>query len=415
MAPAFCVARPGHPSDMGYTHHMTYKTYTCPISKRCGGCEWLAVPYPIQLRRKQEDIRELFGDILREDRGMLRAIVGMDQPIRYRAKAATPFAPGPHGKGVRFGFYAAHTHQIVTSEDCLVEYPGARNVLHAVARAAEWVGVPAYDEDKGTGVLRHAVVRCGYATDDILLTVVTNGPRLPRESKFVREILRHAPQVTSIVQNENDRRTNAILGTRDRVLHGPGVIHDRLLGCTFEIGPTSFYQTNPEQTERLYRIAIDSAHLHEGDNVLDTYCGTGTIGICAASLARKAGHAIKVIGVERSGEAVGCARRNAQANNLGDSCRFVRQDATDYMTRAAGRQTFDVVIMDPPRAGSTPQFIRGIARLAPRRVVYVSCNPKTQVRDLLQMRQEGYRLESLTPVDMFPHTRHIETVAVLVR
>lgn len=394
---------------------MAYKTYTCPISKRCGGCEWLAVPYPLQLRRKQEDVRHLFDEMLRADRGKLHPIVGMDDPIRYRAKAATPFAPGPHGKGIRSGFYRAHTHQIVSCEDCLAEYEEARGVLHAVARAAEWVGVSAYDEDRGTGVLRHAVVRCGYATDDVLLTVVTNGPRLPRERKFVHEILRHAPAVTSIVQNENSRRTNAILGRTNRVIHGPGTMHDRLLGCDFEIGPTSFYQTNPEQTERLYRAAIEGAQLHDGDRVLDTYCGTGTIGICAANLAREEGHRVFVLGVERSGDAVACAGRNAQTNGLGDRCTFVCEDASEYMTRSAEARSFDVVIMDPPRAGSTPQFIDGLSRLAPRRIVYVSCNPKTQERDLRQLRQRGYRLESVTPVDMFPHTRHIETVAALVR
>lgn len=394
---------------------MAYKTYTCPISKRCGGCEWLAVPYPLQLKRKQEDIERLFGTMLHEDKGTLEPIVSMDEPVRYRAKAATPFAPGRGGRGIQFGFYAAHTHRIVACRECLVEYPEARNTLGAVARAAEWVGVPAYDEDRGTGVLRHAVVRCGYATDDVLLTVVTNGPRLPRAKKFVREILRHAPEVTSIVQNENDRKTNAILGTTNHVLYGPGIMHDRLLGCTFEIGPTSFYQTNPQQTEKLYQLAIDGCSLADGDTLLDTYCGTGTIGICAAHQAKEEGKQVRVLGVERVGDAIGCARRNAQADGLTESCSFLRDDATSYMAHAAGRSRFDAVIMDPPRAGSTPQFIRSMASLAPRRVVYVSCNPKTQERDLWQLRQEGYRLERITPVDMFPHTRHVETVAVLQR
>lgn len=394
---------------------MAYKTYTCPISKRCGGCEWLAVPYPLQLKRKQEAMAELFGTMLHQDRGKLLPIAGMDRPIRYRAKAATPFAPGPHGRGIQSGFYAARSHHIVPCKDCLVEYEQARHVLNAVSRAAEWVGIPAYDEDEGTGILRHAVVRCGYATEDILLTVVTNGPRLPRAKKFVREVLAHAPEVTSIVQNENDRRTNAILGTRNHTLYGPDVMHDKLLGCTFEIGPTSFYQTNPAQTEKLYRLAIDGCQLQGGERVLDTYCGTGTIGICAASLTRQEGHPVSVVGVERVGDAVDCARRNAEANGLSQLCSFVRDDATDYMVHTAPRESFDVVVMDPPRAGSTPQFLHGVATLAPQHVVYVSCNPKTQERDLWQLRQEGYRLESLTPVDMFPHTRHVETVAVLAR
>lgn len=396
---------------------MAYKTYTCPISRQCGGCEWLAVPYELQLRRKRRAMEELFRDQLASDGAELAPIVGMEQPVRYRAKAATPFAPGPHGKGIRSGFYAAHSHRIVACDDCLVEDERARHVLNTVARAAQWVGISAYDEDAGTGVLRHAVVRCGFATDDVLLTVVTNGPRLPRTSKFVREILSHAPEVTSIVQNENDRRTNAILGTTNRTLYGPGIMHDRLLGCTFEIGPTSFYQTNPAQTEHLYQLAIDGCQLAGGEHVLDAYCGTGTIGICAAAMARKTGiNDVTVTGVERVVDAIDCARRNAQANGLTDSCTFVAEDATDYLVRAAhDHQRVDVLIMDPPRAGSTPQFLRSVARLAPRRILYVSCNPTTQTRDIEQLRTRGYRLERITPVDMFPHTKHVETVALLAR
>lgn len=392
---------------------MGYKTYSCPIARRCGGCEWLSVPYPLQLKRKQQAVEELFGSMLHEDGASLAHIVGMETPIRYRAKAATPFAPGPHGKGIQSGFYEARSHHIVACDDCLVEDERARKVLNAVAHAATWVGIPPYDEDKGTGVLRHAVVRCGYATKDMLLTIVTNGPRLPRAGKLVKEILRAAPEVTTIVQNENARRTNAILGTTNHTLYGVGIMHDKLLGCTFEIGPTSFYQTNPHQTERLYQLTIDGCQLAGGERILDTYCGTGTIGICAARNARAAG--VSVIGVEQVGGAVDCARRNATANGLADACTFVHGDATEYLVQAAHHHEHaDVVIMDPPRAGSTPQFLHSVAQLAPRRVVYVSCNPKTQARDLDQLRGSGYRLERLTPVDMFPHTRHVETVAVLV-
>lgn len=395
---------------------MGYRTYSCPISRQCGGCEWLAVPYKLQLKRKRRAMEELFGELLREDGAQLAPIVGMDDPTRYRAKAATPFAPGRDGRGIQSGFYAAHSHRIVPCDDCLVEDERARRALNAVARAAQWVGLSAYDEDAGTGLLRHAVVRCGHATPDVLLTVVTNGMRLPKEAKFVREVLRHAPEVTSIVQNSNERRTNAILGGECRTLYGPGVMHDELLGCTFEIGPTSFYQTNPAQTERLYRLAIDGCGLRGGERVLDAYCGTGTIGICAAAASREAGVPdVQVMGVEQVGDAVDCARRNAEANDLGGSCSFVRADATDYLAKAAREGGHaDVLVMDPPRAGSTPRFLRAVAQLSPQRIVYVSCNPKTQARDLEQLRREGYRLTRLTPVDMFPHTRHVETVAVLV-
>lgn len=395
---------------------MGYRTYNCDIAKRCGGCEWLAVPYPLQLKRKQQAVEELFGEVAEEDGARLNAIVGMDEPLAYRNKAATPFAPGPKGR-VLSGFYQRGTHRIVACRSCLVEDGRCREVLNGVARAATWVGIPAYDEDRGTGVLRHAVVRAGFATSDMLLTVVTNGPRLPRREKFLRELQRNAPQVTSIVQNINDRRTNAMLGYQNVTLTGPGVMHDKLLGCTFEIGPTSFYQTNPRQTEVLYRLAIEAADLRDGNEVLDAYCGTGTIGICAVSAARAAGSGVHVTGVEQVRDAVSCARRNAQANSLAGACDFVCDDATEYMRRAAGHggHGVDVVIMDPPRAGSTPDFLNRVADLGPSRVVYVSCNPKTQARDMEVLRYRGYCLRGLTPVDMFPHTKHVETVALLTR
>lgn len=390
---------------------MGYRTYTCQIARECGGCEWLSVPYPIQLRRKQQEVAGLLADMVAEDGGELREIVGVEsEPLAYRHKAATPFAYAGRGR-IACGFYARGTHRIVRCDECLVEDPRARRILNAVAHAAEKLHIPAYDEDRGTGVLRHAVVRCGYATDEVLLTVVTNTPQLRGTEKFVREVLDAAPEVTSIVQNVNDRRTNAILGFKNITLHGAGIMHDRLLGCEFEIGPTSFYQTNPAQTEVLYRLAIEGGRLQPGQRVLDAYCGTGTIGICAASAINE----LQVIGVERVEGAVRSAKHNAQANGLADRCQLVAADATEWMAREGRELGFDVVLMDPPRAGSTPEFLEGVAALAPERVVYVSCNIQTQARDLEFIRQRGYRIESLTPVDMFPHTKHIESIATLAR
>lgn len=397
---------------------MGYKTYNCPISKKCGGCEWLAVPYPLQLKRKQKAMEELFGDVVSKDDATLEPIRGMQTPLAYRHKAATPFAPGPKGR-IRSGFYQAGTHHIVHCDTCLVEDPRCRPLLDAVARTASWVGVPAYNEDRGTGVLRHAVVRVGYGTDESLLTIVTNGEHLPRAQKFLRELQRNAGGVTTVVQNVNTRRTNAILGFKNVTLWGPGFMHDRLLGCTFEIGPSSFYQTNPMQTEVLYQLAINAAQLSQGARVLDAYCGTGTIGICAAHAAQQQGVDVSVVGVDQVHNAIACARRNATDNGLQGSCRFVCADATEYMARSgiseAHEGGFDAVILDPPRAGSTREFLEGVAALAPERVVYISCNPTTQARDFHVLRQHGYRLRTLQPVDMFPHTKHVETVALLER
>ncbi len=394
-----------------YTNPMGYKTYTCAIAKRCGGCELLAVPYELQLKRKHRAMEELFAQVIEQDDAELAPVVGMDNPIAYRHKAASPFAPGVRGaKGprarMRCGFYERGTHRIVFCKQCLVEAPNARQIICNVARVADDLHIPAYEEDRGRGVLRHAVVRVGYATHDVLLTLVTNGSRMPHAQAFVNKMRKLHPELTSIVQNVNDRRTNAILGRYNHTLYGPGIMHDKLLGCTFEIGPTSFYQTNPEQTEVLYRLALEATD--DKGSLLDAYCGTGTIGICAAARYKD----LHVVGVEQVGNAVRCAQRNAKANGVADRCTFVQADATEWM-RTQQAASFDTVILDPPRAGSTPEFLNGVARLAPKRVVYVSCNPTTQVRDLQTLRDQGYRVQRITPVDLFPHTKHVETVVVL--
>lgn len=389
--------------------YMGYKTYTCPIERSCGGCEWLQVPYPLQLKRKKAEIERLFSDIAHEDHADIEPVLGMDEPLAYRHKAATPFAPGTHGR-IRCGFYAQGSHRIVPCAACLVEAEGCRSILNAVARAAEQLSIPAYEEDKGRGCLRHAVVRAGWATDDALLTLVTNGKGIAHLDGFLDTIRRLAPRVTSIAQNVNQRKTNAILGPVTTTLVGAGVMHDTLLGSTFEIGPTSFFQTNPEQTEPLYRIAIDGARLESGMRILDAYCGIGSIGICAASRVE----GLEVIGVEQGTGAVACARRNATANGLDEHCRFVAADATAYMRDARrGKARFDAIILDPPRAGSTTSFLDGVVSLAPARVSYVSCNPETQLRDIEVLRRGGYNVDRIAPVDLFPHTKHLENVVIL--
>ena len=391
---------------------MGFRTYTCPIAAKCGGCEWLAVPYPIQLRRKQEAMEELFSDLCREQHIQVSPIVGMEEPLAYRNKAATPFAPGPHGH-IKAGFYARGTHKIVACPSCLVEYPQCREVLHALTRAAEKLSIPAYQEDNHTGVLRHAIVRVGYSTGQIILTIVTNGDTLPRAQALVKELRRRMPNITTIVQNINNRKTNAMLGFTSKTLFGPGVIFDKLLGCTFEIGPTSFYQTNPQQTEALYQIAIDAlkpfAAKQEHFSILDAYCGIGSIGICAARQITNA----SVIGVEKVGGAISCAKRNAVTNKLAERVEFMRADATEWMNQHESDLKLDAIILDPPRTGSTPQFLEKAAHLHPQAIVYISCNPITQKRDVSLLLQYGYKLESLVPVDMFPHTKHVETVCLL--
>ena len=393
---------------------MGYRTYTCPIARQCGGCEWLAVPYPIQLERKRAELQRLVDEELPKERLEVAEVLGMDQPLHYRHKAATPFAPAPKHR-IRHGFYARGSHHIVRCDDCLVEARGMRRTLAAVAEEAAHLGISAYAEDQGRGLLRHAILRAGWQTNEALLTLVVNGNAVPRADQLVQAVRTRARKagvnIVSVVHNINQRNTNAMLGSRSKTLFGKGRMRDRLLGCTFELGPTSFYQTNPEQTEVLYDTAIQAAGLSAGMRVIDAYCGIGTIGLCAARQVE----GLELLGIERVEEAVACAQRNARLNGLEGQARFIAADATEWMVRHAADAgtAADVVFLDPPRAGSTPEFLDAVCGLRPERVVYVSCNPVTLVRDLAYLRERGWHADSLVPVDLFPHTKHVETVCLL--
>lgn len=402
---------------------MGYKTPTCSIARSCGGCEWLSVPYPIQLKRKQTQVEELLAPLASINNVTIEPIRGMDEPLAYRHKAATPFAPGK-GRTVRSGFYASGTHKIIASKECLVEDGRARAILNDVAYLAGKFNIHAYQEDRGKGALRHGVVRCGYATDDVMLVLVVNGQHLPHEQEFIAALRKAHSELTSIFLNVNQKRTNAILGRETRLLWGSTSMSDKLLDCTFEIGPTSFYQTNPQQTEVLYQLAIDGALAGAAQadasaqasnlRVLDAYCGTGTIGLCLAHAAEAQGVNLLLTGVDQVENNIQMARRNARNNKL--EAEFICDDATRYMQALAkDGQNFDVIILDPPRAGSTPAFLKATTQLAQKKIVYVSCNVVTQARDLKVLLDSGFAIERVTPVDMFPHTKHVESVVVLSR
>ena len=387
----------------------------CPIARACGGCALIAQPYAQQLARKQTAMEKLYAPFAERFGCEVQPIAGMEKPLGYRHKAATPFAPGPRGS-VLCGFYAAGTHRIVPCTNCPVEAPGARAILNGVARAAEELGIRAYNEDTHRGLLRHAVLRMGWRTHEALLTLVTNGQDLPHREELAARLMELDPRIVGVAHNVNQRPGNAILGPETHMLAGAPRMRDKLLSCTFEISPTAFYQTNPAQTEVLYSLAIDGCGLCDGDRVVDAYCGSGTIGICAAAAAREAGGRIRLTGIERTEAAIEDARKNAEINGVDEDSAFVAEDATQAMRRAAREgERADVVIMDPPRAGATEAFLVSAAALEPRRIVYVSCNPETQVRDFDVLVAHGYRPARVTPVDMFPHTEHVETVAVLER
>ena len=378
-----------------------YKTYTCPHAAQCGGCEWLSVPYPIQLSRKRAALGELFAPFGRD----VDDIVGMDEPVAYRHKIMTPYAPGKGGKP-RHGMYRRGTHDLVGMRTCLVEHKAGRPILESIAELAQGFRSPAYDENTGKGLLRHAIVRVGRVTGQVMVTLVVNRKEFPRKRAFVAALRKRHPSIESVSFNVNTRRTNAVLGPLSMTAYGQGWIEDELCGCTFRIPTDAFYQTNPAQTERLYQIAIDMARLREGDRVLDAYCGIGTIGIIAARQMR-----IDLVGVESVESAVCIARENARINRVRNAS-FVCADAGEYLAKAD--ETFDVVILDPPRAGASKEFLGSLLAATPRRIVYISCNPVTQVRDIERL-SSAYRVARLVGVDMFPHTKHLESVALLER
>ena len=392
---------------------MGYRTYTCPHAAKCGGCEWLSVPYPIQLERKRQALDELFEPLgIRAER-----VCGMEEPLAYRHKVMSPFAPGKrNGRGERgkrpkmprpqCGFYAKGTHDIVEVQKCLVEPRIGWDIINSILDIVQDFSILPYDEDTGSGLLRHVIVRIGKHTGQVMVTLVVNRKEFPRKKAFVQELRRRHPQISSVVFNVNTRKTNAVLGPLCMTAYGQGWIEDELCGCTFRIPADAFYQTNPAQTEVLYRTAIDMAQLKDGERVLDAYCGIGTIGIIAAKQTP-----IELVGVESVPSAIDVARDNARINRVRDAT-FVCADAGEYLARS--EEAFDLVIMDPPRAGASEQFLRALLAAAPSRIVYISCNPTTQARDI-RMLAGGYEPARIVGVDMFPHTKHIESVALLER
>ena len=405
----------------------------CPVARQCGACQHVNQPYDQQLAAKDERVAQLFSQVAGPE--ALRPILGMQDPYAYRNKVMSPFAPGAprkaapgkRGGGKRpsrpaspqrdilCGMYAAGTHRIIDTGECLIENAQAKQVIRAVRSLMLKFGIPPYDEDRGTGFMRHAVVRVGHTTGEVLVTLVTNGQQFPGAKSFCRELVRRCPFITTVVQNINERQTNVVLGQREQVLYGPGFILDKLCGLSFRISSQSFYQVNSVQTEVLYRHAIELAGFTGAEHAIDAYCGTGTIGLVAAKglPGAETAHAARVIGVDNVASAIKDARENARHNGI-ENADFTAEDAGHFMDKLAKEgELLDVLLMDPPRAGSNEQFLRSACSLAPKRIVYISCNPNTQARDVEYLVKHGYQLTEVQPVDMFPHTNHVENICAL--
>lgn len=375
----------------------------CSVSKKCGGCQYIEMPYAEQLKKKQRTVEQLLKKY-----GKVNKIIGMENPEHYRNKVHAAFA-FHKGKGIVSGIYQEGTHHVVPVDECLLEDAKADEIIVSVRKLAKSFKMKAYDEDSGYGLLRHVLVRVGHATGQIMVVLVLGSPILPSKKNFINELCKLHPEITTIVLNVNNKRTSMVLGEKQQVLYGKGYIEDCLCGKTFRISPKSFYQVNAVQTEKLYNKAIEYASLSGQQTVIDAYCGIGTIGLAAAE------HVKKVIGVEFNQAAVKDAVVNAKINGI-KNADFYQNDAGRFMLQLAeAGEKIDVVFMDPPRSGSTEQFMDAVIRLQPERIVYISCNPETLARDLGYLTAGKYRVQEMTPVDMFPYTDNVETVCSLYK
>lgn len=394
----------------------------CPIYDKCGGCQLQHLSYDAQLAWKRQhvvDVLERIGK-LRVAGGapgagapggdhavVVRPTIGMAAPWRYRNKAQVPV--GVIDGALVGGFYARGSHRIIDMETCLIQHESNDDVISRVKAIGRRLGITAYDEETGQGLLRHVVVKVGFRTGEMMLVLVTNGDRIPREDEWIAAIREELPAVVSICQNVNTRQTNVIFGDVTRVLWGREVIYDYIGDVKFAISARSFYQVNPIQTEVLYGKTVEYAGLTGQETVIDAYCGIGTISLFLAQ------HAKRVYGVEIVKEAIEDARVNAKLNGMNHVTFEV--GASEDVIPAWKEQGIeaDVIVVDPPRKGCDPHLLDTIIKMKPERVVYVSCNPATLARDLRILEDGGYRTVEVTPVDMFPHTVHVECVIGMQR
>ncbi|BFT69135.1 23S rRNA (uracil(1939)-C(5))-methyltransferase RlmD [Paenibacillus sp. P36] len=386
----------------------------CSIYEECGGCQLQHLSYEAQLRVKRQQVVDNLQrigklDVRSEtsDGIVVHPTLGMSEPWRYRNKAQVPF--GEERGGLIGGFYAQGSHRIIDMEECLIQHEANDEVVARVKEIGARLGITAYREETNAGLLRHVVVKVGFRTGEIMVVLVTNGSTIPRVDEWIDGIRAALPSVKSICHNINVKQTNVIFGDETRVLWGSEVIYDYIGDVKFAISARSFFQVNPVQTEVLYGKALDYAGLTGDEVVVDAYCGIGTISLF---LAQRAG---QVYGVEIVEEAIADARKNAELNGM-TNVHFEAGPAELVLpewTRQGIRP--DVIVVDPPRKGCDAALLATILELQPHRVVYVSCSASTLARDLRVLVDGGYGVAEVTPVDMFPHTVHVESVALLVR
>ena len=372
----------------------------CRLFKRCGGCQ-LKESYGEQLRWKQAKAERLLAKFAKCEK-----IIGMDNPYNYRNKVQHGFYTNP-GRQIISGIYQSGSGRIVPCESCMLEDKEADKIIATIKALMKSFKMFPYNPNTENGLIRHVMVRKAFHTGQYLVCIVTAKSMFPSKKNFAAALTKAHPSVKTVVQNVCDNPMPLTMGEQEFVLCGRGYIEDLLCGKKFRISARSFYQVNPVQTEILYKTAMEFAELNKNDRVLDCYCGTGTIGIIAADYCKE------VIGVELNASAIADARVNAAQNGCDNIC-FVKGDSGRFMEEMArSGEKADVVFTDPPRTGSDKRFLQSLAKLAPKKVVYISCGIESLERDLLTLQKLGYGVKKIQPVDMFPHTKHVECVVLM--
>lgn len=376
---------------------------SCPVAKKCNGCQLQNMTYIKQLEWKQKQVQILLDKFCK-----VEPIIGMEFPYHYRNKVSAVFRL-TQNKRIISGVYQSSNKGIVGIDKCNLNNSKADKILSTLRKLMLDFRLLPYNENSGQGFLRHVLIRVSQSTGQIMVVLITGTQVFPRKKDFLKALLAEHPSITTIVQSVNKTEGKMMLGDFDKVLFGKGYIEDKLCGCTFRISPKSFYQVNSEQTEKLYNRAIEMAQLTGSERVIDAYCGIGTIGIIASVKCDE------VVGVEVNGTAVRDARENAKLNNI-QNIGFIEADAGEFMVECAMRKKkADVVFLDPPRAGASRDFLVSLLKLKPKKIVYISCNPETLERDVAFLAKNNYKVEVIQPVDMFPGTNHVETVVLMSR
>ena len=378
----------------------------CPVFKRCGGCHLQHIKYENQLEIKGGFIEDAMQRIGGFENLKCDEVIGMENPYRYRNKCIFPIGTDRNGEIVS-GFYASRSHDIIAIDDCMAGVLENEQIVKAVKEYMAETGVMPYNEENHTGLVRRVFIRDGRASGEIMVVVSVNGKNIPQKEKLVSKLAAVSDKIVSIYINVNETRTNNVLGMENKLIYGNAEIEDTLLGIKFKISPHSFYQINPYMTEKLYGKALEYANITDKDNVLDVYCGIGTISLAAAKSAKH------VTGIEIVEQAVRDAKSNAKNNGITNADFFADSAENAVPKLIEGGMKPDVVILDPPRKGSDEATLRAIAKAQPKRIVYVSCNASTLARDAKYLSSLGYTPTAVTGVDMFPNTCHVETVVLL--